>query len=126
MHKFYSLLFLLTILNSCNNNENILFSCLGEDYRRVLKLSEMEFKSKLKAKYKSEKDTRNLVLYLSDFINEDVVVMAPSSHLRSQVDRGSAIRDIWNFDRTPNLKGDFFTCLSTSGTQFLRAYCNRV
>jgi len=110
----YLIAFIITIISipSCQDREYIFYPDLDEDYRRILRLSENEFRSKLTEVYKSKDDYQNLIKYLKSLSNTDQQIMKPSKSLQLQIERGPVIRDIWNVDKSINLEGKFVKCIS--------------
>lgn len=120
----YLITFIITIISisSCKDNENIFYPDLDEDYRRILRLAENEFRSKLNEKYKSDDDYQNLTQYLESLSNANPQILGPSKNLQIQIKRGPVIRDIWNTDKSVNSNSEFIKCISKSKSRFLSEY----
>lgn len=126
MNNFIKLLIFTIIISSCKDNEYIFYPHLDEDYRRVLRISENEFKTKLRDEYKSRNDYINLKMYLKSIAENGTTILTPSNKLKNHIERGNIIEDIWNEDKTVNTKGKFFKCIKKSKSQFLKDYNDRI
>lgn len=126
MNNFIKLLAITILVLSCQDNEYIFYPDLDEDYRRVLRISENEFKTKLRDEYKNRSDYVNLKMYLKSVARNNDIILTPSNKLKNHIERGNIIEDIWNEDKTVNTKGKFYKCIRKSKSQFLKDYCDRI
>lgn len=113
-------------ISSCQNKEYIFYPDLDEEYRRILRLSEDEFKTKLQEEFNGKSDYQNLLEYLKSIAKENGHILKPSKKLQLQINRGNIIRDIWNVDKTINQDGKFIKCISKSKSKFLSEYYSRI
>jgi len=126
VNNILKLLLAILLIISCRDNEYIFYPDLDEDYRRLLRISENEFKAKLEAEYKGSNHYKNLAKYLQSMSQEDKETLVPSENLKKHIERGTLVSDIWNKDKSFNTKGKFFNCISKSKSEFLKEYCSRI
>jgi len=126
MNNLFKLLTIAILILSCQDNEYIFYPDLDEDYRRILKISENEFKTNLRNEYENRNDYINLQKYMMSIVEKGSTILEPSNKLKNHIKRGNIVRDIWNDDKTVNLNGKFYNCIKKSKSKFLKEYCDRI